>query len=230
MATLTVVNESKTAKNTDVLTMSQAIKVFVSQVCAAWGIPAPTVVYGITRGTGWNICIVDNFPNPAMTNIAYGYHEVVNGQPIGYVRANSFGNRSPFGTYVKPLVIAGRQITKPIYTPGISAVAMHEVAEMLIDPNINRYATDPQGRQWLMEICDHTTGNYNIPLTSYNANVIAPDFTFPAFYEIGAKGPYSYLEVPTKPFTLPSGAYGYYKAANGTVTPLTAETIALDKA
>lgn len=228
MTTLTVVNESKVAKNSDVMILAQAIAVFAQQVCTAWGLPALNVIYGTTRGTGWNICIVDQFPNPAMTATAYGYHEVVNGQPIGYVRQNSFGSRSMFGFYLAPLIIKGKQITPQMTTVGVASVAMHEVAEMIVDPNINQFAKDSLGRNWLMEICDHTTGNYAINVSK--TNVVSPDFTIPAFYKVGAKGPYSYLNTPKAPFTLVKGAYGYYQSSTGVITALDKTTEALDKA
>jgi hypothetical protein len=228
MTTLTVVNESKIAKNADVFVLSGALSIFAQQVCTAWGLPPLTVSYALKRGTGWNICIVDQFPNPAMATTAYGYHEIVNGQPIAYVRQNSFGSRSPFGFYLAARVIMGRQITPQITTPGIASVAMHEVAEMIVDPNINQFAKDSLGRNWLMEICDHTTGNYAINFAK--TNIVAPDFTTPSFYKTDGKGPYSYLNTPKAPFTLVKGAYGYYQNSAGAITALNAATAALDKA
>jgi len=219
MPTINIVDQSGTL-GTQIGPITNAIASFTQQVCKAWNLTGFTVTQGLTTSQAdWNVCFVSKFPNLAMESTAYGYHETVNGIPIAYIRVDSYGKRSPFGTYVKGLSILGKQITKPICTPGITAVAMHEVAEMLVDPQINKTAKDPSGRSWLQEICDHTVGNYLIT-TPLGTNVIAPDFTWPAFYQIGAKGPYSQMNVPTAPFTLPKGAYGYYTTANGQDIPL----------
>lgn len=218
---IVVVNESKSVTTPQALAITKGLQYFSQQVTTAWGLPANIPTFAAARDPkSWNVCIVDQFPNPAMTNTALGYHEVVNGLPIAYIRANCYGNRNPLGTYIKPLIIRGKQITKAIMTPGMFSVICHELAEMLIDPNINRTAKDPIGRNWLMEICDHTVGQFVIPIDS--ANAIAPDFTTPAFYNINGKAPLSYLNVPTKPFLLPAGAYGYYVGTNGQPIPVSA--------
>jgi hypothetical protein len=228
-STITVVDESKTL-GTKLPAITQALNIFSKQVTTAWGLPPQPVVMGSARGNGtWNVCFVPQFPNPSLANVAYGYHELdSNNNPIAYIRVNAYGSRNPYGTYIKPLTILGKQITKAFYTPGIAAVAMHELAEMLVDPQINAYKLAPDGKQWLCEICDHTVGNYLISPDGYNANIIAPDFTWPAFYNVNSPAPYSQMNVPTKPFTLVRGAYGYYKNGNS-YTPLTATSELLDK-
>jgi hypothetical protein len=219
-----VVDESKTlGGNTTIIT--QALNVFAQQVTTAWGLPKMNVVQGSARVTNaWNVVFVNQFPNPAVGSNVLGYHEVINTLPIAYVRVDAFGKRSPLGTYVKPLTILRKQIHAAICTPGVASVAMHELAEMIVDPNCNRYATDSQGRNWLMEVCDHTVGQYNIPLPTYSANVIAPDFTHPSFYDLKGEAPYSQMNVPSKPFTLVKGAYGYYKSPNGDL-PIAADQL-----
>jgi len=212
---INVVNESSTVTTIELMTIEGALSSFANQVIAAWQLSPMTTVCSGRRVAGeWNVCIVDHFPNPAMTATALGYHEVVNGFPIAYIRANAYGSRSPFGRYIKPITFLGKQLTKATYSPGVATVAMHELAEMLIDPTIDRYKTDSKGRNWLMEVCDHTVGSYAINYAG--TNVVAPDFTLPSFYDVKAKQPYSLLNVPPMPFYLVPGAYAYYKDATGT--------------
>jgi len=221
MPAINIVDESGTL-GTQIGPITNAIASFTQQVCTAWGLTGFSVTQGLARATAdWNVCFVSKFPNLAMESTAYGYHETVNGIPIAYIRVDAYGKRSPFGTYVRGLSVLGKQITKPSYTPGIAAVAMHEIAEMLVDPQINKTAKDSLGRNWLMEICDHTVGNYLIT-TPLGTNVICPDFTHPSFYNLKGVAPYSHLSVPTAPFTLPKGAYGYYTGTNGSVIALAA--------
>ena len=216
---IVVVNESKSVTTPQALAITKGLQYFSQQVTTAWNLPPNLPTYAAARDPkSWNVCIVDEFPNTSMTSLAYGYHELVNGVPIAYIRANCYGKRNPLGTYIKPLIVRGKQITKPIMTPGLFSVICHELAEMLIDPQINKTAKDQLGRNWLMEICDHTVGQFIINLD--NGVAVAPDFTTPSFYDVNGKAPFSYLNVPTKPFTMPPGGYGYYLNASGTPVKL----------
>jgi hypothetical protein len=214
--TVTLVNESTSMSASDVVTITQALNLFSAQVCQAWGLPARPVVLGKSRVDDWNLCIVDKFPNLAMAKTALGYHEVLNNYPIGYILAHPYGTQRPaLGRYTKPITFLGKQLTKPSYLPGLVTVMAHELAEMLIDPQINMTKADSKGRNWLMEVCDHTVGSYIIDMPTYKATPVMPDFTLPSFYDVKGKQPYSLLNVPPMPFYLVPGAYGYYKDANG---------------
>ena len=210
-----LVNESKRVITPpDLSNFALMLSLYNQQVGKAWNVPDPIVTPSATRGPGWNICIVDTFPNPAMQKVALGYHEVVNGQPIAYIRANAYGTRSIFGTYSPALKLKNVTIHGERFTPGVITVAAHELAEMLIDPQVTRTATDGKKRPWVLEVCDHTVGSFK--MVAGGVNGVLPDFTTPSFYDDahGAK-PYSYLNVPPAPFTLVKGAYGYWKDAVG---------------
>ena len=221
MPNITVVNESTTVTGADALRISLALNTFAEQVCKAWSLPAHTVGLGQSRVDGWNLCIVDKFPNPAMAKTALGYHEVLNGYPIGYILAHPYGTQRPaLGRYTAPITFLGKQLTKPSYLPGLVTVMAHELAEMLIDPEINMTKTDSKGRNWLMEVCDHTVGLIAATLPIGSSTPVLPDFTLPSFYDVKGKPPYSLLNVPPMPFYLVPGAYGYYKDANGVLHKL----------
>lgn len=207
------VNESKTLSNDDANTIASSLNTFVSQVCHAWDIRNVTVSQSPERiSSAWNVCVVDRFPNPMVK--AYGYHEVLNGKPIAYIRAGSFST-APLGRFRKGITIKGKVIRTDRMQEGTASVVFHEVVEMLVDPNINNISNpDGQGRKWLLEPADHVKGGlYRIPVGG--TDVIAPDWTLPAFYDITSKGPYSYLNLATAPFTLTPQGYAYYKDANG---------------
>jgi len=221
MPNITVVNESTTITGADALRISLALNTFAEQVCKAWSLPAHTVGLGQSRIDGWNLCIVDKFPNPAMAKTALGYHEVLNGYPIGYILAHPYGTQRPaLGRYTAPITFLGKQLTKPSYLPGLVTVMAHELAEMLIDPEVNMTKTDSKGRNWLMEVCDHTVGLIAATLPIGSSMPVLPDFTLPSFYDVKGKPPYSLLNVPPMPFYLVPGAYGYYKDANGALHKL----------
>jgi hypothetical protein len=214
MKTLTFVNESKILTTPDANAIASALGTFVGQVCTAWGLGDTAVGISNTRSAnGWNVCVVDEFPNRMIK--AYGYHELLNGLPIAYIRAGSFAT-APLGKFRKGLTFKNIVISKDRYQQGTAAIVFHEVIEMLVDPNINNVSKpDSKGRTWLLEPADHVRGGLYKITASDGRDVIAPDWTLPAFYDLTAKGPYSYLNLATAPFTLTSTGYGYYKDANG---------------
>jgi len=214
MRTLTFVNESKILNQQDFNSIQSALSIFVDQVSNAWNLETTTVGQSPTRSpNGWNVCIVDKFPNPTIG--AYGYHEVLNGQPIAYIRADSFAT-APLGKFRKGLSFRGKVISKDRYQEGTALVVFHEVIEMLVDPQImNLSDPDSKGRRWLLEPADHVRGAMYKITAKDGRDVIAPDWTLPAFYKLDTKAPYSYLNSVTTPFTLTPTGYGYYKDAQG---------------
>ena len=215
---ITFVNESVTQ---GIAGLDAVLDSFAKVVAKAWNLGDVSVVEGKARTEGqMNLCLVDKFPNQKMTALAYGYHEVLNGHPIAYARIDAFGKRSLYGKYYPPIKLGPLKFTKPMYLPGVVTVLAHELAEMLIDPNINGYFQDGQGRKWLQEVCDHTVGNWITSPAPIHPQAVMPDFTFPSFYNTAGTAPYSYCNVPTKPFTLVPGAYGFYKDDQGHIIKL----------
>lgn len=219
MTTLNLVDESKTLSVADLNAIGSALNTFANQVATAWHLESVAVNIGTARSANaWNVCIVDKFPNPAVK--AYGYHEVVNGHPICYIRAGSFAF-APLGKFRKGISFKGKVISKDRYQEGTASIVFHEVVEMLIDPNITHVsAPDSLGRTWLMEPADHVRGGLYKILARDGRDVIAPDWTLPAYYDVHAKGPYSFLNAVTAPFTLTPTGYGYYKNANGSLVKI----------
>lgn len=212
MITLTMVNESKKVSAADFAKMVEAAKAFVPLVTAFWEKPAITVTTAPARVAGtWNVCILDNFPNIAMNAKASGYHEVVNKTPIAYARVNT---RYMLGSYFKGIIRKnGTVVLPPRCTQGVITTVLHEIAEMIIDPFISERRTDALNRAWVLEVCDHAMSNWDLVVGG--VNVIAPDFTLPAFYTVGANGPYSYRGTAKAPFTLSPGSYGFYDTPKG---------------
>jgi hypothetical protein len=217
---ITYVNESSN-KTLESASMMSVLNSFAQDVAKGWNLGTVAVVQSNMRNpNGMNVCLVNKFPNQKMTTLAYGYHEMVNGHAIAYARVDAFGKRSLLGKYYPPVKIGPLKFSKPMYLQGVVSVLCHELAEMLIDPNIDGYFQDGQGRKWLQEVCDHTTGNYVIPDPITKAMAVVPDFTLPSFYNVAGVKPYSHCNVPIKPFTLVSGAYGYYKDDKGNIIKL----------
>jgi len=213
MRTITFVNESKYLAAPDFASIGSALGIFVTQVTKAWNLEETVVVSSNTRSTnGWNVCVVDHFPQSLQ---AYGYHEVLNGQPIAYILGGSF-RTAPLGKFRKGISFKGKVLSQDRYQQGTAAVVFHEVVEMLVDPNINAVsAPDSKGRTWLMEPADHVRGLLYKITSRDGKDVIAPNWTLPSFYDLHGVAPYSYIPSVTTPFTLTPEGYGFYKDIAG---------------
>lgn len=86
-----------------------------------------------------------------------------------------------------------------------SITASHELAEMLVDPAINLWASNPDGTLWAWEVCDA------VEATSFKIDGFSmSNFQYPAFFE-GFRQPesarFDYLGLVSKPFSLLKGGY-----------------------
>ena len=208
MTNICLVNDVSIA-DADMKTLVKGVQAFCDKVTGAWKQPSVTVTTTPTPGA-WLVHLTETKRQLG----ALGYHTVEAGLPVAYISFKAVVNKL-WGKYYKPLIIKGKTIREAVYTPGIITVICHEVAEMLCDPAIKTLSpVDSQGRQWLVEVCDHCYGSNSVE--TYDGNIcIIPDVTTPAFYDLKAKGPYTLLNAVTAPFTMTAKGYGYYKDVTG---------------
>lgn len=83
----------------------------------------------------------------------------------------------------------------------VTVSASHELAECLVDPGCNLYATNPSGTLYCYEVADP------VEETSFEVNGLAmSNFVYPAWFgEPGAQ--FDHVGVLDKPFTLAKGGY-----------------------
>ena len=207
--TIRLINDAVIASK-DFDTITQAVQHFVPLVTTAWNIADVTVVNGGTPVAGdWLVYATEKNRHTG----AGGYHETKAGIPVAYCSPKASGRL--FGTYLKPLVIKGKQIHGAFYAAGLVTVLCHEIAEMLCDPQIATVSpVDNKGRPWLVEVCDHCFGSY----TTFSVgpvNCVLPDVTTPSFYNLNGVAPFSILEACPAPFTMTPKGYAYYKNESG---------------
>jgi hypothetical protein len=207
--TIRLINDAAIAP-ADFDTITQAVQHFVPLVTTAWNISDVTVVNGGTPTDGdWLVYATEKFRHTG----AGGYHETKAGIPIAYCSPKASGRL--FGTYLKPLIIKGKQIHGAFYAAGLVTVLCHEIAEMLCDPQIATVSpVDSKGRPWLVEVCDHCFGSY----TTFSVgpvNCVLPDVTTPSFYNLNGVAPFSILGACPAPFTMTPKGYAYYKDDKG---------------
>ena len=96
----------------------------------------------------------------------------------------------------------------------VSVAISHECIETIGDAACNLWADDGQGNEWARELCDAVESEwYSISVNAINVNV--SDFLLPAFFDLNASGPYSFLNYAQKPFR--TGPNGYQiKRTSGT--------------
>lgn len=133
-----------------------------------------------TQPGGWPVYLVDQADVPN----ALGYHdEDSNGIPFGRV----------FVAFAIDNGVAWQ------------SVASHEVLEMLGDPHPSTHITTdpgPDGCAWIQETGDP------VEQSSYQINgIMLSDYVTPAWFTVGALGPYDFLQVLSAPFTTAPGGY-----------------------
>lgn len=209
MITLRLINDNAVT-DADFQTLAKGVEEFVPLVTNAWKIKEVSVVAGGTPVDGdWLIYITEKNRHLG----AAGYHDTLNGYPVAYCSPKASGRL--FGTYIKPLVVKGKTIHGSIITSGLITTICHEIAEMLCDPYIKTVSsTDAKGRKWLVEVADHAFGSFKV-ITVNGKNLVLPDITTPAFYDLNAAAPYSIFNACIAPFVMTPKGYAYYMDANG---------------
>ena len=209
MTTIRIINDAQIAES-DFNKIVKAVKYFVPKVTSAWGMASVNIEANGTPVAGdWLVYATESRRKVG----AAGYHGVLNGSPVAYCSPKASGRL--FGTYIKALTVKGKLIHKALFSPGLVSVICHEVAEMLCDPYIQTMsAKDPQGRNWLIEVCDHVFGSYEV-FVSDGTNCVLPDVTTPAFYNLQASGPYSIFNALVAPFVMTPKGYAYWMDSTG---------------
>ena len=158
---------------------------------------------------------------------ALGYHTVEAGVPTAYCSPsallhNVYGTFTPAHWSVAIWNLARTKITRAAkqtaparYREGIVTVIIHEALEMLADANIDHVATAPDGKKWLVEVCDHVSGIYGTENVAGNICVI-PDATFPSYYQSNGVAPFDLFNTEKSAFDRSAPKfYAFYQDANG---------------
>ena len=155
---------------------------------------------------------------------ALGYHTVEKGVPTAYCSpravGRTYGHYSP-ALFTREVKVLGKVVKKATlihpapYTQGLVTVIIHEALEMLADANIDRVATAPDGKKWLVEVCDHVSGIYGTENVAGNICVI-PDATFPSYYQSNGVAPFDLFNTEKSAFDRSAPKfYAFYQDANG---------------
>jgi hypothetical protein len=192
MSTLAWIDQSQGALTpADVALIVAALNVQAPQFSAAWKIATYEHVVATAASVPANADKAYFLPNADVAG-ALGYHDTdPQGDP--YIRV-----------FTDTILQNGG--TKTTGALSISVCASHEACELAADPGCTSVATDGQGRQWALEVCDPVE-NDSYPVTANGEQVAVSDFVTPAFFATAGKAPYDYTSSVGAPFTLAKGGY-----------------------
>jgi hypothetical protein len=196
---IAVLNQSKLITDDQAAEMTQAIATQVRMDAAPlWDrSPAAVIFYTDPKAipaTAHGIAIVDTIQDQPQGVL--GFHtEDKGGKLWGVVAA-------------KPELDNGGQPTTGDWS--VSSVLSHEVLEMYIDPNINLWANDHQGKAYAFEVCDPVEApTYDID------GVSVSNFVIPAWFDwqAGPTAQFDQLGLLHAPFSLLKGGYVVFESA-----------------
>ncbi len=194
-------SEHLTSREVDRLVRACAWQV-ARHVCPAWGLRRIDVVR-VTRPQR-DLRIVQLVDGP-MDADAWGYHdEDASGRQSGIV-------------FVEELLDAGA--SKFRGDDSVSATLSHEVCELVVNGDLNRWADDGQGRLFWMEICDPVQDQpYDVRVRGRRTAV--SNFVTPAWFdrENSPGASFDYLRALQAPFELSSGGWCFRAATRAEST------------
>jgi hypothetical protein len=125
------------------------------------------------------------------------------------------------GTGVPSITVGAAQCQTATSGPNAASVSFsHELLETMADASLNAERDAGDGWLWHQEICDEVQENsYTVSLNSGAESVDVSNFVTPAFYNpLATAGPFDFMGVLSKPFTLASGGYITRRPTGGSAT------------
>jgi hypothetical protein len=184
------VNQATITMGVDFDALIAACQRYVNECFSpVWGTPATLVRADKLSPGQWGMVFLDD----ADAAGALGYHDMTWSADVAGARM-----KYPLSkVFVRTTLDAGEKV---------SVTTSHELAEMLVDPAINMWATGPRGALWAYEMCDAVeTEEFEID------GIAMSDFVYPAFFEkfrVAGSARFDYLNRVTKPFQILPGGYG----------------------
>lgn len=186
---IAIVNKSRSVDEREVQFWIEAYRREIAKVAASWGLEMPGIEFypaGHKEEPDRAVAalyIVDTANEPD----ALGYHTVVGRSRFGYV------DMDLSKAYDIPSVVFG-----------------HELYEMFVDADCDRWVGPIGDSHYAVEVCDPCQRDYykvDVSMFGLTSVVSVADFILPAWFQPGAQAPYSYLGGITRPLTDAPGGY-----------------------
>ena len=158
-------------------------------------------------------------------------HLPTDGTPTAYISPATllnkiYGYYAP-ATYSRAFTILGK-VVRPSklrnsarYREGVVTVLVHELMEILIDQNIDKFsAPDKLQQRWLIEVADHVSGYLSIDRFA-GLTCVIPAGTFPNYYLLDSQGEWDSTASTVSPFDTTSPSfYGFAVDSKGVQIPI----------
>lgn len=180
---ISIANRSTVLTDAAVEAALPALKHYAGLVAAGWALRTPTITFTASPpASSWQIVLLDDSDQAG----ALGYHDFTpGGKPIAKVFAK----------------------TDRTYGASWTVTLTHELAEMQVDPWINAAAQTSNSRFYALEVGDPVEDD---ALAFDYLGVKLSDFVLPAWFQPGARGPFSHAGHATRPLHVLAGGYAQY--------------------
>lgn len=195
-----IVNESTLAEDHDVHLMTRAVAHQMRyDVSPAWDKHPPAVIYySDVSHVPPGAYVIGVFDNDDQAGVLGWHTESSDGSVFGRV-------------FVKPTLDAGGDMLHGELS--VASVLSHEVAEAFVDPNVQMWAADFNGKLYALEVCDPVESDYYMVRVG-DQQVSVSNFVFPAWFDPQAPptARLDYVGTTSKPFTMAPGGYVIYSS------------------
>jgi hypothetical protein len=241
---IAVIDETKTIPFARMTTLCIGATQNGNKGALAWDKPKVNVFVSDKKVVGaWNVYFRHSIAD--INAHALGIHNVdKDGSPQAFISVDRTHRMGfPFG-YIMPglLARAAKKVWRVINTKliqvilpatkgtpekyirgSLSEVLTHEIGEMIADPFITTYITDPiTGLAWLVETADLAHAFVYAETVVENGRItrmVCADQVTPEFFSHTPKGNLSLTGKITQPFFVVPGSYGFRKDASGHLIP-----------
>jgi hypothetical protein len=241
---IAVIDETKILTFAQITTLCVAAQQNGNKVALYWGKPMIEVFPADQKIKGaWNVHLRHSIVD--INAHALGIHNVdPDGSPQAFVSVDRTHRMGfPFG-YIMPGLLArsAKKVWRVVQTKlvqvilpatkgtpekyirgSLSEVLTHEIGEMIADPFVGTYITDPiTGLAWLVETADLAHAFCYVETVVEGTKitrVVVADQVTPEFFSHTPKGNLSLTGKITQPFFVVPGSYGFRKDASGHLIP-----------
>lgn len=202
MTFIAIANGSTKFSDHDAILATRAIAHQVRYHAApAWGMHAPPVVFAGHIGAAGTPLV----PIPAGAYVIGLFDTDDEPDALGWHTEDAQGNVYGRVNVGATLGAGGTSLTGSLT---VSSVLSHEVLEAMVDPQCNRWAQDPDGKLWAVEVGDPVeSASYDVRVEG--VSVAVSDFVHPAWFDDSpsASSRTHHLDTGLTPFALDRGGY-----------------------
>jgi hypothetical protein len=190
---INVENRSRVVSDLEVRKMVQAANLWLPAVAKAHGVASRLVKFRQPEPGCWRFFVLDE---DSQVQDALAFHSEEQGVVTGYVLAKTI------------LDNGGAKLWRDAVTPTVASAFAHELAEALLDPVCNLWASSSDTLMVAFEICDPVQGRVVPVQLPDRTKVGMSDYVLPAWFDPQAtRGPFNAANTLQAPFQVEHGGY-----------------------